>query len=74
MRLKPSTGSTARRRSGSWLAAVLTLFVATITLVAAAQDKPEVTHTLFDNLPAKVIYFEDTSVRAFPLSSLSSDG
>jgi hypothetical protein len=32
--------------------------------LAASSDKPELHHTLFDNLPSKIFYFDDTPVRS----------
>ncbi|KAI5476446.1 signal sequence binding protein [Pseudohyphozyma bogoriensis] len=47
----------------SMLAVAVQLLALTALAVAAKDDpKPELHHTLFDNLPSKIFYFEDTSV------------
>ena len=40
------------------LLALLSLLPSTLS----ADSKPDLSHTLFDNLPSKIFYFDDTSV------------
>lgn len=47
--------------SSTWLLALLVAFLATLVSVSADKE-PSVSHTLFDNLPSRIVYFEDTSV------------
>lgn len=49
-----------------WAAAVGALACFAFTAVDAKPDdpKPALSHTLFDNLPARVLYFDDSPVSA----------
>ena len=43
---------------------VLLLAVTTVTVTAAPEGaKPALSHTLFDNLPSRILYFDDSPVR-----------
>ncbi|GAA6013403.1 hypothetical protein JCM11491_006065 [Sporobolomyces phaffii] len=55
----PSRISAAMRL---WLCALVVLVIATRATAAPEGQKPALTHTLFDNLPSRVMYFEDSPV------------
>lgn len=54
----------------SWLYALALLLAATVTTVTAAPEgaKPALSHTLFDNLPSRILYFDDSPVSPRPFS------
>lgn len=61
----PKMGS-IRHRPPS-LSTMTTLFVLLLSLLSLTQaakegEKPQLSHTLFDNLPSRIMYFEDSPV------------
>jgi len=53
------------------VAACLSLLLPT---ALAASDEPGLSHTLFDNLPARIFYFDDTPVSPAVLYDYSEGG
>ncbi|SCV67566.1 BQ2448_5177 [Microbotryum intermedium] len=62
---RPPQRSRARFRSSRTCALWMTMMALVVALVSAADsNSPKLAHTLFNNLPARIFYFEDTPVRA----------
>lgn len=59
------------RASAALLSWIYSLVLLAVTAVTAAPEgaKPALSHTLFDNLPSRILYFDDSPVSSTPSRS-----